>query len=392
MPADRGLAHDNAPVPHTKEPVMSDCITYVGLDTHKESIHVSLLAPGADKPVEQVVPAEPRAIGRWARKVARQAEGRVVCAYEAGPLGYVLQRQLVGLGLECQVVAPGLIPVKPGDRIKTDRRDARKLAELLRADLLTEVHPPTPAREAVRDLCRAREDAREDLHRCRQRMSKLLLRRGLKWTTGRRAWTRAHRLWLRGLRFDQDEDQSIFVDYLLAIEQLEARLETLEERLTAASRTGEHREAVAWLRCFRGIDTVTAMTVMTELHDMRRFTRPRELMAYLGLVPTEHSSGQNQRRGAITKAGNGHVRRVLIEAAWHYRHQAAVGPKLRERRRGQPARVIAIADRAQQRLCRRYRRLIERGKPHNKAVVAVARELVGFLWATVNHTEPTTAR
>jgi transposase len=186
---------------------------------------------------------------------------------------------------------------------------------------------------------------------------------------------------LRGIRFDQTADQAVFDDYLLAVEQLEARAANLESQLAAICEHDPYREPVAWLRCFRGIDTVTAITIVAELHDPRRFQSPRDLMAYLGLVPSEQSTGERRRRGAITKAGNGHVRRVLIEAAWHYRHRPSVGVKLRQRRHGQAPRVIAIADRAQQRLCRRYHRLTERGKPPNKVVVAVARELVGFIWA-----------
>jgi len=313
------------------------------------------------------------------------------CQHEAGPLGYTLQRQLVPLGLECIVVAPALIPVKPGERIKTDRRDARKLAELLKGGLLTEVHPPSPQQEAVRDLCRAREDAKQDLHRSRHRIVKFMLRRGLKWTGGRKAWTQAYRTWLRAIRLEHAADQMVFDDYLLAIDQIESRLANLESQLDAICQAAPYRQPVGWLRCFRGIDTTTAITVVAELHDPRRFQSPRDLMAYLGLVPSEHSSGSRQRRGSITKAGNGHVRRILIEAAWHYRHRPAVGLKLRQRRHGQPPRVIGIADRAQQRLCRRYRRLTERGKPPNKVVVAVARELVGFLWAvlTARELQPT---
>lgn len=366
---------------------MEQDITYLGLDAHKESIHAAALLPGRDKPQEQEMVNDPRAVRRWAKKILREACGRVVCAYEAGPLGYTLQRELVKLGLECIVVAPALIPVKPGDRIKTDRRDARKLAEYLASGSLTEVHPPSPQQEAVRDLCRAREDAKEDLLRSRHRIMKFLLRRGVRWTGGRKAWTRAHCMWLRTVRLEQAADQAVFDDYLLAVDQIEGRVATLESQLDAICQQDPYREPVGWLRCFRGIDTTTAITVVAELHDPRRFHSPRDLMAYLGLVPSEHSSGNRQRRGGITKAGNGHVRRVLVEAAWHYRHRPTVGVKMKQRRHGQPSRVIAIADRAQQRLCRRYRRLTERGKPTNKVVVAVARELVGFLWTALRPAE-----
>lgn len=359
-------------------------ITFVGMDAHKKAINVAMLVPGKNQPVEWQVANEPAAIRRLAKKLEREGAGEVRCCYEAGPCGYALQRELHRAGgVVCEVVAPSLIPVKPGERIKTDRRDARKLAELFRAGLLTEVHAPTADEEAVRDLSRCREDAQEDLTRARQRMGKFLLRRGLIFTASKQAWGKLHRQWLRGMTFEDTADQTVFGDYLVAIEQLEERLRTLEIQLTEAAQREPCREPVAWLRCFRGIDTVTAMTVVTELHDFRRFRSARELMAYLGLVPSEYSSGESRRRGSITKAGNGHVRRVLVETAWHYRHRAKSGETLRARRRGQPARVIALADRAQERLCRRYQHLTEHGKPRPKVVVAIARELVGFLWAAL---------
>jgi transposase len=375
------------PEPHTKEPVLSESITYIGLDAHKTTIHAALLFPGEPKPIEESWANDAERLRRWARKVQRRAPGPVRCCYEAGPLGYALQRQLVARGLECQVIAPALIPRKPGERVKTDRRDARKLAELLRAGLLTEVHPPTPEQEAVRDLARAREATRQDLTRCRHRVTKFLLRRGIQWTGTRNHWTKAHQQWLRGLRLEHAADQVILDDALLGTEQLMGRLGMLEAKLEAVSREEPYTQPVGWLRCFRGFDTVTALTIVAELHDLRRFHRPRALMAYLGSVPSERSSAEKHRRGAITKAGNAHVRRVLIEAAWHYRHRPAVSDPLRKRRLGQPARVIAIADRAQTRLHSRYHRLLERGKPRNKVVVAVARELVGFLWAALDPRE-----
>lgn len=365
---------------------MGEGITYVGLDVHKQMINVAMLRPGMRSPVTWEVAHQDSAVRRLGRQLAREAPGAVCCGYEAGPCGYGLQRQLQSQQIPCQVVAPSLIPRKPGERIKTNRRDARKLAELLRAGLLTEVVPPSEADEAVRDLCRAREDAKEDLHRNRRRLSSFLLRRGRRYTAGRRAWTHTHRRWLRQVRFAEAADQLIFDDYLLAIEQLEARLSELEARIGAIADTTPYRAPVGWLRCFRGIDTLTALTVVAELQDVRRFHRPRELMAFLGLVPSEASSGDDVRHGGITKTGNRHVRRVLVEAAWHYRHRPGVGPLLRRRRQGQPARVIALADRAQQRLCRRFTWLTFHRKPAPKAVVAVARELAGFLWVALHGT------
>lgn len=359
-------------------------ITFVGMDAHKKAINVAMLLPGTKQPVEWQVANEPAAIRRLAKKLVREAPGEVRCCYEAGPCGYALQRELEAVGgVVCEVVAPSLIPVKPGDRIKTDRKDARKLAEMQRGDLLTVVHPPTADEESVRDLCRCREDAQEDLTRARQRMGKFLLRRGLIFRASKKAWGKLHRQWLRGLTFVHDADRAVFGDYLLAIEQLEERLLTLEAKLAGAAQQDPYREPVAWLRCFHGIETVTAISLVAELHDFRRFRSARELMAYLGLVPSEYSSGDSRHRGSITKAGNRHARRLLVEAAWHYRHRARPGKTLRRRRAGQPARVIALAERAQERLSRRYRHLVERGKPTPKVVVAIARELVGFVWGAL---------
>jgi len=365
---------------------MKHAITYVGLDAHKKDIYVAMVVGHERVPVTWQLANEPQAIRRLVRKLEREAAGPVQCCYEAGPCGYALQRQLTTERVSCQVVAPALIPRKPGDHIKTNRRDARKLAELLRAGLLTEVAPPTAADEAVRDLARARDDAREDLVRARHRLSKLLLRRGVYFPGRQRAWSEPHRRWLRSLMWEHAADRRVADDYLLAIEQLEARRRELDAALQEIAQTAPYREPVAWLRCFRGIDTLTAMIIVAELHDFRRFHSARALMAYLGLVPSEHSSGEHPRRGRITKAGNAFVRRVLIEAAWHYQHRPGVGGALQRRRAGQPARVIAIADRAQQRLCRRFRRLVLERKPTPKVAVAVARELAGFIWAALQDT------
>lgn len=367
---------------------MTDAITWVGLDAHKATIQVAMLLPGNAAPVEWQVANESAAVKRLARKVQRAAPGAVRSCYEAGVCGYTLQRQLAAALMPCTVIAPALVPRKAGDRVKTDRRDARKLAELLRAGLLTAVRPPTPAEEAARDLCRAREDVREDLLRARHRLGKLLLRRGLVWRATK-AWTQAHRRWLRSLTFEHAADQAVLSDYRLAIEQLEARLETVNAALGTLAQEEPFRQPVGWLRCFRGIDTLTAITLVAELHDVRRFTTARALMAYVGLVPSEHSSGETRRRGGITKVGNAHARRVVVEAAWHYRHPPAVGPTLRTRRQGQPAAVVALADKALQRLHRRFARLTARGKTPHKAVVAVGRELVGFVWAALTLTEAT---
>lgn len=366
--------------------------TFVGLDVHKSWINVAALLPGQDTPIEWRVPNEPQAIRRMLKRVAELSPGDVRYCYEAGPCGYALQRQIISWSdASCMLVAPSLIPRKPGERIKTDRRDAKKLALLFRAGLLTEVHPLTEEDEAARDLSRARDDLREDLTRARHRLSKFLLRRAITFTPGRKAWTLAHRRWLESLRFDNPADSAVVADYLLAIEHIEQRLMSLLLHVERLAQDPRYAKAVATLRCFRSIDTLSAVGYAVELHHFERFTSARRLMSFVGLIPGEHSSGERRRQGSITKTGNSHVRRRLIEAAWNYRHRPHVGASLRERRKGQSPRVIALADRAMLRLHRRYERLTHRGVLPQKAVVAMARELGGFIWAALSplasHTE-----
>jgi transposase len=354
------------------------------MDAHKNSIKVSVLSPEQSDPIEWTEDTTTEAVRRLARRLQRLSPGGVRACYEAGPTGYALQRQLRSHGVECIVIAPSLTPVKPGARIKTDKRDARKLAELFRAGLLTEVHPPSEGDEALRDLCRCRDDVRVDLLRARHRLTKFLLRRHCVYRQTKRHWGTRHRAWLDALRFDDATSQATFDSYYLAEQQLEERQRQLDLRLAEFGGQEPYREPVAWLRCFKGIDTVTAVCLVAELHSFERFHSPRQLAAYVGLVPSESSSGEREQRGGITKAGNRHVRRLLIEAAWHHRHRPAISAPLRARRKGQPARVLVIADRAQERLCARYRRMNERGKIHHKTVTAMARELTGYLWAVLH--------
>ncbi|MBN2405228.1 MAG: IS110 family transposase [Coriobacteriia bacterium] len=361
----------------------SDSITWVGMDAHKNSIKVSAFFAGRPEPQEWQEQTTPEAIRRLCRKLKRNAPGEVRCCYEAGPTGYALQRQLQAGGVTCTVIAPSMTPVKPGTRIKTDRRDARKLAELLRAGLLTEVHPPSESDEALRDLCRCRDDVRIDLMRSRHRLGKFLLRRHLIYRETKHHWGTRHWAWLERLRFDDPVSQATFDSYMLAVQQLEERLRQLDTELAEFGGQDPYREPVAWLRCFKGIDTVTAVCLVAELHDFRRFRTPRELMSYVGLVPSECSSGEHERRGGITKTGNRHVRRLLVEAAWHHRHRPTLSAPLKRRREGQPARVLAIADRAQERLAARYRRMTGRGVAPPKTIVAMARELAGYIWAAL---------
>jgi transposase len=353
----------------------------VGLDTDKTWIVAYVLLGGDRPPVETRFRNEAGEIRRFAQRVKRQAAGEVYACYEAGPSGYAVQRLLREEGVACDVVAPSMTPRKPGDRVKTDRRDARKLAELLRAGLLTVVADPTPEEEAVRDLCRCRASARKEVVAARHRVVKFLNRRLYVWREGR-AWTQKHRMWLRGLELPLPIEREVLDTYLQAVEEAERRLEALEEKMEEVGAQEPYREPVGWLCCYRGVRVVTALSWLAELHGLERFGSARRLMAYLGMVPREYSSGGQERRGGITKAGNAHLRRLLVEAAWHYIHRPAVGKSLAARRKGQPRAVIAHADRAQHRLHKRCWALVHKGKSPGKAIVAVARELAGFLWAT----------
>ena len=363
---------------------MGESITWVGIDAHKKTLVLAVQHPG--KAVEELeIANEEGAIRKLVRKLERDACGREVrICYEAGTCGYTLQRRLEASGrVVCEVIAPSLIPRKPGERIKTDRRDAKKLVELYAANVLTAVAPPTPEQEAIRDLCRCREDVRADLGRCRHRLIKMLVRRGHVFNSTARLWSEAHRRWLASITFANEVDLVVFTEYKLAIEQGERRLRAMDRELEKAAQLPLYREHVAWLRCFRGIDTTIAMIFVAELHGIERFDSPRSLAAYLGLVPSLYASGESARRGTITKTGNTYIRRALVQASWQYRHRAHVGHKLRERQKEQPERVLTIADEAQRRLTARYRKLAARGKHHNKIVIAIARELVGFLWAAL---------
>jgi len=357
--------------------------TYVGLDVHKETIAVAV-AEGEGGEVRSLglIPNRPEALRRLVGRLGPAKD--LVCAYEAGPCGYTVYRFLTRLGVRCVVVAPSLIPTKPGDRVKTDRRDAAKLARLLRSGELTPVWVPDEEHEALRDLTRAREDARVDLLRARHRLSKFLLRLGLVPPAGVKPWGAKHRQWLQGLQLGRASQQVVLREYLLAVEQTQERLRRLEAELAEAARTSRHAAVIGALQALRGVGLVTAVTLVAELGDLQRFRTPREVMAYAGLVPREASSGPRQHRGAITKTGNAHVRHVIVEAAWHYRHAPGVWGALRQRQVGQPEAIKAIAWRAQDRLHRRYRRLLGRGKARQQAAVAVARELLGFVWAVAH--------
>lgn len=359
---------------------MGEGTTFVGLDVHKETIAVATAAAGGGEPRSLgTIPNTPAAVAKLVRKLGPSKNLR--CCYEAGPCGYGLHRQLTELGAESVVVAPSLVPTKPGERVKTDRRDALRLARSHRSGDLTPVWVPDEEHEALRDLTRARADARADRHRARQRLGKFLLRQGLRPPDGVRPWTVRHRTWLTGLRLARPAQQAVLREGLHAVDEAGARLDRLEDELAEVAQTGPHAALLSGLQCLRGVGLVTAATLVAELGDVARFDRPRQLMAYAGLVPSEHSSGTRQRRGGITKTGNAHLRFILVEAAWHYRHPSAVRGELKRRQLGQPPAVTDLAWRAQVRLHKRFGRLLGRGKLKQQAVVAVARELLGFIWA-----------
>jgi transposase len=353
----------------------------IAFDQHAATTVAAVLLPGQQTPALHTLASESPAILRFVKRVQRQ--GPVQCCYEAGPCGFELQRALVGQGIPCDVIAPALIPRRPGDRIKTDRRDAAQLAVLFRAGALTAIHIPTEQEEAARDLLRCREDIRADLLRARHRLSKFLLRHGRRFTGTKKAWSKRHDAWLRAQTWPLPALEQTHRAYLRTVDEAVARLRAVEEDLRGLLDLTPLRPRVERLRCFRGIDDLTALTIAAELGDARRFATAPSLMAFVGLIPSEHSSGTKQARGAITKTGNAHLRRVLVEAAWHYRHHPFVGDTLRARQRGAPPTVIAHAWTAQQRLHRRYARLAARGKPTQHVVTAVARELTGFVWAAL---------
>jgi len=359
---------------------MQDSTTFVGLDAHKAEHHVAMVSSAGQWVEEWKVPNTARDVKRMVRRVLRQGPGEVLFSYEAGVCGFALQRQIEAAGARCQVVAPSLVPVRPGQRVRTDRRDARRLAEMSRAGLLTEVHPPTEAEESARDLVRCRHAAMVDLGRVRHQLSKFLLRHGLIYHEGRQ-WTQKHLRWVRGLRLGDAVRQEVFEDYLAELCRRGDRRGRLDAAVERLADQAPYRVAVGWLRCFRGIDTLAGMTILTELHGFQRFGSPRQLMSYLGLTPSEDSSGLTRRQGGITKAGNGRVRRVLLEISWHQAKPPVISKALRQRRADQPGWAIALADEALVRLHRRYWRLVQHGKLPTKAATAVAREMAGFIWA-----------
>jgi transposase len=354
--------------------------TIIGFDQHAATTVAAVLLAGQRTPALHTLASDPPTILRFVERLRRQ--GPIRCCYEAGPCGFELQRALTARQVSCDIIAPALIPRRAGDRIKTDRRDAGQLAILYRAGALTAIHIPTAQEEAGRDLLRCREGIRADLLRARHRLSKFLLRHGRRFTATK-AWSKRHAVWLRAQTWPIAALDHTHRAYLRAVDEVIARLRDVEAQLCGILELEPLRPRVQRLRCFRGIDDLTALTIAAELGDPRRFATAPSLMAYVGLVPSEHSSGAKRAHGGITKTGNAHLRRVLIESAWHYRHHPFVSTALRARQRSASASVIAQAWTAQQRLHRRYARFAARGKPKQHIVTAVARELTGFVWAAL---------
>jgi transposase len=354
---------------------------FIGLDVHKDSIAVAYAPEERSAEVTFLGPIGTRQadIDKLVRRLQSKAP-RLVFAYEAGPCGYPLHRYLTRKGLDCLVVAPSLIPRKPGDRVKTDRRDALQLARLLRSGDLTPIYVPSVEDEAIRDLCRARENAMRDLKAAKQRLKSFLLRLGFNYT-GKANWNDAHLRYLAKVVCPTPAQQIVFQESLRAVSEQVDRLQRLEAELSEHLSSWRLYPVVEAVQALRGVQQTVAATTLAEIGDLTRFDSPRQLAAFLGLIPGEHSSGEKRRQGSITKAGNGHARRALIEGAWAYRFPAKVSELLQKRLEKLPQSIQDISWKAQVRLCKRFRRLIARGKHPNVAVTAVARELAAFMWA-----------
>jgi transposase len=360
---------------------MKEKVRFLGLDVHAETIAVAVAEPDGEVRSLGTIANRAESIRKLVKKLG-PVEHLQAC-YEAGPTGYVLYWQLTELGVECAVIAPTLVPMKAGDRVKTDRRDAGKLARSHRAGDLTAVWVPDEGTEALRDLVRAREAAKQDQLRARHRLSKFLLRTGQRPASGVKAWTELYMAWVRQLVYEQIAQESARLDYLHEVEHMAERVKRLEQMIGEAVKVAspQMQAVICGLQALRGVAQISAVTIVAELGNISRFKSARQLMGYSGAVPSENSSGKRQQRGSITKTGNAHLRRIAIEAAWSYRLRPGIGPGLRKRQEGVPEEIKEIAWKAQIRLSRRYARLGVAGKDQRKIVTAVGRELLGFIWA-----------
>ena len=364
---------------------MREFITHVGMDTDSRGFDIAI-AEGFGSDNSEVrslgrIPATMEAVDKLIKKLRKQGYKELRFVYEAGPCGFGLYRHLKARGEECAVIAPSKIPRKPGERVKTNRRDALKLARSDRSGDLDAIYVHSEEDEAMRDLSRGRAAAVEAATRVKQQLKSLLLRHGIKYTGTGESWSSAYREWLSRLKLPHEAQAYVLAEGLVALDESEARVKRMTERIKELLPVWRMEPVVAALQALRGVALISAVEMVAEVGDMTRFSNPRELMGYLGLVPSEHSTGDKRRQGSITKAGNGHARRSLVESAWAYSRQPKVTIKLKQRQRGLPQEVIDISWRAQVRLCGRYRRLMARGKNKQKIIIAVARELCAFMWA-----------
>jgi len=363
---------------------MKQYSTFIGMDVHKNSIEIAIAQRGRDGEVRHYgkIDGTLEALDKVVRKLVSKG-GPLHFVYEAGPCGYEIYRHLTAKGYDCSVVAPSRIPKKSGDRIKNDHRDACMLARLDRAGELTPVYVPFAEDEAIRDLTRAREDAKIDEKRSKQRLLSYLLRSGLRYT-GKKTWSKAHMRWLSDIKMSHPSQQIVLQEYIDTITERSLRVQRLTDQIRQMLPQWRMFPVVKALQALRGVALIVSATTIAEIGDLKRFENPTELMSYLGLVPSEHSTGEKIRRGSITKSGNGHVRRVLVEAAWAYRLPAKISRLLLKRQEGLSKEVCEISWKAQVRLCSRYRRLWAKGKPKQVIVTAIARELCAFMWAIAN--------
>jgi len=363
---------------------------YIGLDVHKETIAVAVARVGRAAPESRgEIANKPKTVANLVERLNQEFDGEVLLfCYEAGPCGYGLYRQLLALGHDCQVVAPSLIPKKPGERIKTDRRDACKLAGTLRSADLTAVWVPDEEQEAMRDLTRARDDMKGQERKARQQLNAYVLRHGHAWPSNKTRWTQTHYNWLESLKFAHDWQQVVLQEYIDAVKAASQRVADITAQMERVLPQWSLAPVVDSLVALRGIDKLAAMVLLAELGDISRFDSPKQLMAFLGLVPSEHTSGGRRRQGAITKTGNSHARRMLVESAWSYRFPARQTAHLKRKAANASDEAKVIAWRAQKRLCGRYRTLLQAGKNTKQTTVAIARELTGFIWDIVCHEMP----
>jgi len=366
---------------------MDNCTRFIGMDLHKATIAVAIAeGNGGDPTLWREIPNTQSSVNSMVKRLSKTGKTLNFC-YEAGPCGYVVYRQLRKLNQSCVVVAPSLIPKKPGERIKTDKRDARSLSRLLRSGDLTNVWVPDKEHEAIRDLCRARFDINKTVRCTKQQLNAYLLRNGKQYT-GKRNWTKSYFRWLETVKFDSQTQQIVFQEYIDTVKHIQEHEVSLKDEITKAVDNWSLKPVIVDLMALRGVKLITAITLISELGDLSRFRTPSELMAFIGLVPSEYSTGNKRRQGGITKTGNTNARRILIESAWAYHFPARKTSLIQRRAEKASEEAQKIAWKAQKRLCKRFAHLTKvRRKPHNVVVVSIARELSGFVWAIANNTQ-----